>query len=139
MPSDLQLLSNANITSALRLLQATDGTQVPSSHLLAVLNIRHPTSNRCSTPRLGRRAVFIAGFACVCWGWGNRPLCAAIAAWGLATAVSRALMGRHYIGDVIAGTALGLVTTALVTQVRRIGVLSLIALHVNVCDGAKAC
>jgi len=64
-----------------------------------------------------RRAVFIAGFACVCWGWGNRPLCAAIAAWGLATSASRALMGRHYISDVVAGIALGIVTTAIVTQV----------------------
>ena len=63
------------------------------------------------------RAVFIAGFACVCWGWGNRPLCAAIAAWGLATSASRALMGRHYVSDVIAGIALGIVTTAIVTQV----------------------
>jgi membrane-associated phospholipid phosphatase len=29
-------------------------------------------------------------------------------------------MGRHYVGDIIAGTALGLVTTALVTQVRKL-------------------
>lgn len=33
------------------------------------------------------------------------------------TALSRALMGRHYLGDVVAGLLVGFVTTAIVTKV----------------------
>ena len=89
--------------------------------------------------KAGCRAIFIAGFACVCWGWGNRPLCAAIAAWGLATAVSRALMGRHYLGDVAAGTALGLVTTALVTQVWWLCKPPIKVKQISMDNGLQAC
>lgn len=63
------------------------------------------------------RASFIALFAAVCWGHTSRPLAAAVLAWGLATAVSRALLGRHFLGDVVAGCCVGAATTAAVTRV----------------------
>ena len=35
----------------------------------------------------------------------------------MVTALSRALMGRHYLGDVMAGLLVGVATTAIVTKV----------------------
>jgi membrane-associated phospholipid phosphatase len=35
----------------------------------------------------------------------------------MVTALSRALMGRHYLGDVAAGLIVGFVTTAIITKV----------------------
>ena len=48
---------------------------------------------------------------------GNTSFTALILAWGLLTSFSRVLLGRHYLGDVIAGVLLGVVITGLVTQV----------------------
>lgn len=66
-----------------------------------------------------RRAIFIASFACVYWQWEELWLTAAALGWGLMTSASRALMGRHYVGDVLAGIGLGVFITSLVTQVRH--------------------
>lgn len=63
------------------------------------------------------RAMFIASFACMCMEKGNTSFTALILAWGLLTSFSRVLLGRHYLGDVIAGVLLGVVITGLVTQV----------------------
>ncbi len=43
---------------------------------------------------------------------------AAAAGWAVTVAFSRCVMGRHYLSDVIAGLLLGVLTVALVTQVR---------------------
>lgn len=67
---------------------------------------------------VNRRASFIAFFAAVCWGHTSRPLAVAVLAWGLTTAISRALLGRHFLGDVVAGVLVGAATTAVVTKVR---------------------
>jgi membrane-associated phospholipid phosphatase len=44
-------------------------------------------------------------------------LAAAAAVWGLTVALSRCVMGRHYLSDVVAGILVGVVTVGLVTQV----------------------
>lgn len=62
------------------------------------------------------RASFVALFAAVCVGGVRPALAAAAAAWALCTALSRALMGRHYLLDVLAGLALGIVTVGVVTR-----------------------
>ena len=43
------------------------------------------------------RAAFIAFFAACCFGSASRLLAAALLVWGAATALSRALLGRHYL------------------------------------------
>lgn len=45
-------------------------------------------------------------------------MCLLAAVWGITTAASRAAMGRHYIGDVLVGMPLGLLTVAIVTKVK---------------------
>lgn len=45
-------------------------------------------------------------------------VCLLAAVWGIATAASRAAMGRHYVGDVCAGIPLGILTVAIVTKVK---------------------
>ena len=63
------------------------------------------------------RAFYVAVFACVyCYKW-SILLCLLAAAWGVATALSRAAMGRHYLGDICAGMPLGVLTVAFVTKV----------------------
>lgn len=42
---------------------------------------------------------------------------AAIAVWAAVTALSRCLMGRHYLGDVVAGILTGVGTAAAVSKV----------------------
>lgn len=37
--------------------------------------------------------------------------------WGVVTALSRAAMGRHYVGDICAGMPLGILTVAIITKV----------------------
>ncbi len=39
------------------------------------------------------------------------------AVWAMVTALSRAAMGRHYVGDICAGMPLGILTTAITTKV----------------------
>ena len=44
----------------------------------------------------------------------------ATTAWGIIVALSRALLGRHYLGDVFAGALVGILNAALISQVRPI-------------------
>ena len=61
---------------------------------------------------------FITAFAFVCCA-ATRPLaCFTLSVWAVVTALSRALMGRHYVGDVGVGLLLGLVTVGIGTRVR---------------------
>lgn len=64
------------------------------------------------------RVGFVITFCFCCYHATNPTICAIILGWGLLTALSRAFMGRHYLGDVVAGLVLGLATTAVVTKVR---------------------
>ena len=63
------------------------------------------------------RASFVAIFVCLYAARRSIALCCLACFWGAATAVSRAIMGRHYIGDICAGIPLGILTIAIVTQV----------------------
>lgn len=63
------------------------------------------------------RAFYVAAFACVYLRQWSLGVCLLAAAWGIATAASRAAMGRHYVGDVCAGIPLGILTVAIVTKV----------------------
>lgn len=62
------------------------------------------------------RASFIAFFGVICLNGGNPLLAIALLVWGMLTAVSRALLGRHYLGDVVAGVVVGAGTAACVFQ-----------------------
>lgn len=62
------------------------------------------------------RVSFVALLAWVLMGQARPGLCACVAAWALATALSRAAMGRHYLSDVLAGLLLGFVTVGIVTR-----------------------
>jgi hypothetical protein len=64
------------------------------------------------------RVSFLAAYAVTWLASRSWLLCFLAVTWALATALSRTLMGRHYLSDVAAGLALGLVTALLVTQVR---------------------
>ncbi len=44
-------------------------------------------------------------------------MCFMATIWGVVTALSRAAMGRHYVGDICAGMPLGMLTVALTTKV----------------------
>ena len=64
------------------------------------------------------RATFLALFAAA-WLAGSQPVLAqAVSAWALAVALSRCLMGRHFLGDILAGLVVGIMTAAVVTKVR---------------------
>jgi len=62
------------------------------------------------------RASLVAMFATVCLNGTNPPLAIAVLCWGALTGVSRALLGRHYVGDVIFGVLVGACITAALTQ-----------------------
>ncbi|KAL4435432.1 hypothetical protein ABPG77_006194 [Micractinium sp. CCAP 211/92] len=62
------------------------------------------------------RVSFVALLAWVLLGQTRPGLCACVAAWALATAFSRAAMGRHYLSDVLAGLLLGVATVGIVTR-----------------------
>ncbi|KAK9792681.1 hypothetical protein WJX73_009700 [Symbiochloris irregularis] len=62
------------------------------------------------------RVSALAAFAYVCCAHQSWGLVIAAAAWAVTVAVSRAAMGRHYLGDITAGLLLGLVTVAIVTK-----------------------
>ncbi|PSC70048.1 choline-phosphate cytidylyltransferase 2 [Micractinium conductrix] len=64
------------------------------------------------------RVSFVALLAAVLLAHTRPWLCAGMAGWALATALSRAAMGRHYLSDVLAGLLLGVATVALVTRGR---------------------
>ena len=63
------------------------------------------------------RAFYVAAFACVYFSHWSNLVCILAAIWAIFTALSRAAMGRHYIGDICAGMPLGLLTVAVVTKV----------------------
>lgn len=63
------------------------------------------------------RVSCLAALACVLLGAHHWALAAGAVLWAVVVAVSRAAMGRHYLGDVTAGLLLGLVTAATVTRV----------------------
>ena len=60
------------------------------------------------------RASYIALFTV----WLMPRLWMPFSAWALTVAMSRCLMGRHYLSDVIAGLLVGLVTIGVITKVR---------------------
>lgn len=62
------------------------------------------------------RASMVATLACVIFRQTAMLLCATAVCWAVLTGASRAFMGRHYVGDVVAGFFLGLATTGLLTQ-----------------------
>jgi PAP2 superfamily len=66
------------------------------------------------------RASFIALYFLVQFGDHNELACAAVMLACAAVALSRSFMGRHYLGDVLGGAMLGILTTAIVTNVRRL-------------------
>lgn len=69
-----------------------------------------------------RAAMLATLFLSAFWSNGNHTLlCLAAVVWALVTASSRAMMGRHYVGDVLAGALLGVMTTAVITQVGLVG------------------
>jgi membrane-associated phospholipid phosphatase len=61
--------------------------------------------------------MFVASFACI--ALAEFPVAVVLLSfWGASTAFSRALLGRHYVGDVLAGIAIGPLITAIITKVR---------------------
>lgn len=59
----------------------------------------------------------MAAFVVACLPRLDPRLRAAAAGWAATTALSRAAMGRHYLGDVLAGLAVGALNVALLTKV----------------------
>ena len=59
----------------------------------------------------------MAAFACVYFFHWSSLVCFVAVMWAVMTALSRAAMGRHYVGDIFAGMPLGLITVAIVTKV----------------------
>jgi membrane-associated phospholipid phosphatase len=55
-------------------------------------------------------------FACTRSLAAGDPLAAAVALWALCTAVSRVALGRHYVGDVVTGVALGVLEFGIVAE-----------------------
>ncbi len=63
------------------------------------------------------RVSYVAAYTMVCLAQHSLLLNLLVCGWAVITALSRALMGRHYIGDVVVGLLLGILTTAVVTKV----------------------
>ena len=59
----------------------------------------------------------MAAFASVIAAANGSWMGYALSLWGVVVALSRALLGRHYLGDVCAGAVIGLLNTALITKV----------------------
>ncbi|BDA46452.1 probable phospholipid phosphatase 6 [Coccomyxa sp. Obi] len=62
------------------------------------------------------RAMFLALYALLWLSGDQLPWALPIMLWGLVTAFSRCLMGRHFLGDVLAGLLVGVLTTAVITK-----------------------
>ncbi|DBA77739.1 TPA: hypothetical protein ACH3X2_008431 [Trebouxia sp. C0005] len=62
------------------------------------------------------RAFYVAAFACVYFFHWSYLVCILATVWGVVTALSRAAMGRHYVGDICAGMPLGILTVAITTK-----------------------
>ena len=111
------------------LVAAVDRFSFPSGHAA-----RCPADGRMHTeaksPKLAAppyeawhacRAAFLALYA-TAWLADSRPaLAAGVALWAVLVAVSRCLMGRHFLGDILAGLLVGVMTTAVVTKVSAPG------------------
>lgn len=63
------------------------------------------------------RVSFLAVFTWMFYSNNLPALAILTTVWALTVAGSRAAMGRHYVGDVLAGLLLGLVTTATLGKV----------------------
>ena len=64
-----------------------------------------------------RRVTFLATFALMWLHARHTGVALAIVVWATATALSRCLMGRHYLGDVLAGNVTGVATAATLSKV----------------------
>ncbi|KAK9847795.1 hypothetical protein WJX84_009050 [Apatococcus fuscideae] len=62
------------------------------------------------------RVAYMAGFACVIAAANGSHMGVATTVWGTVVALSRALLGRHYLGDICAGALVGILNTALITK-----------------------
>ena len=65
-----------------------------------------------------RRVIYMACFATFIAASNGSHMGVATTIWGITVAFSRALLGRHYLGDVCAGAIVGMLNTALITKVR---------------------
>lgn len=63
------------------------------------------------------RATFLSLYALLWLSGSQLPWALPVMLWGLVTAFSRCLMGRHFLGDVLAGLLVGVLTTAVATKV----------------------
>ena len=64
-----------------------------------------------------RRVTFLAAFALMWLHARHMGVALAIVVWATGTALSRCLMGRHYLGDIIAGIVTGVATAATLSKV----------------------
>lgn len=64
-----------------------------------------------------RRVTFLAAFALMWLHARHMGVALAIVVWAAGTALSRCLMGRHYLGDIIAGIVTGVATAATLSKV----------------------
>ncbi len=63
------------------------------------------------------RVTFLAIFALMWLRERHEGLTVALCVWAAVTAISRCLMGRHYLGDVLVGAVTGLATAATLSKV----------------------
>ena len=61
--------------------------------------------------------TFLAVFSLMWLHARHMGVALAIVMWAAATALSRCLMGRHYLGDIIAGVVTGVATAATLSKV----------------------
>lgn len=61
--------------------------------------------------------MFLALFALMWLHERHAGLAVAVCIWAAVTALSRCLMGRHYLGDVLAGALTGVATAATLSKV----------------------
>lgn len=63
------------------------------------------------------RSILVAGLFCVCTDFIPPFIVVLTVLWAIATSLSRVLLGRHYLSDVLVGALLGVAVTAVVTAV----------------------
>ena len=62
------------------------------------------------------RAAYVAAFTCICSAGVSPALCWGVSFWAAIVAVSRAALGRHYAGDVLAGLLVGIINMGFTTR-----------------------
>ena len=62
------------------------------------------------------RAAYVAAFICMCCAGVSPALCLIVSFWAAIVAVSRAALGRHYAGDVLAGLLVGIINMGFTTR-----------------------